>query len=279
VGANREQAERPTCSLCRKWGRQCEYVTTTAARISHGHVLEYDVVDRVRPTQLTAPPSFSPELAGPLDYMQFPGINFDVSMPEDPEAQTLYHTLGLDSQTNEIWALQDVVANYELPPHQLLLELVELFFENLYYTFPCFHHKSFLAEVQTGITQGESPLLLYAVCCLTARYHPNVSVRKRQKDWYEQAKFSYDLTRRDPYPGLRTIQAALLLIYHASTAGDFSSSWLFLGKVWKQVRHREFRLIPRCRPGTVVTASTNCTIMVSPDKFISSSNLLPVKFR
>jgi hypothetical protein len=85
-----------------------------------------------------------------------------------------------------------------------------------------------------GTTQSQSPILLFAICCVTARFHPDATVRQREKEWYEQAKFSYQLTQRNPDPALPTIKAALLVIEYACTAGDFSSAWLFLGKAWRQ---------------------------------------------
>lgn len=223
-------------------------MTANAVQQNLGHVADHRVYDKRWPTQPPTPLSFSLEQAGPLDFMQLPGIHFDVSMLDLPEVQAGYDTSAFGPDAVEV-SLQDVVTDYQLPDHRLLIELVDLFFDNLYHAFPCFHRRSFLEEIQAGVTQRESPLLLYAICCVTARYHPDASTKKRQKDWYEQAKFSYDLTRRDPSPGLRTIQAALVLIYHASTAGDFSSSWLFLGKVWKQVRYcylRSVMLLKHC---------------------------------
>ncbi|KAJ4372446.1 hypothetical protein N0V83_004220 [Neocucurbitaria cava] len=129
---------------------------------------------------------------------------------------------------------QDILINFELPDDELLIELVRLFFEHLYQKFPCFHKQSFLRNVENGQLQKEAPLVLYAMCCITSRHHPDIAVRKRQSDWYDQAKLSYDLTRRFPEQALRTMQAVIILIYHAFTVGDFSSSWLSLGKSWRQ---------------------------------------------
>lgn len=158
-------------------------------------------------------------------------MNFDFAGPES--------SLGLPtpestSQPEGILDDKDVITTFRLPPHDLLIELVNIFFDNLYHLFPCFHRISFLKQLEDGIVQKESTLILFAMCCSAARLHPEYEVRKRQQEWYEQAKFSYELTQRLPYPSLRTIQAAMLLVAHASTVGDFSSSWLFLGKVWRQ---------------------------------------------
>ncbi|EUC48733.1 hypothetical protein COCMIDRAFT_86551 [Bipolaris oryzae ATCC 44560] len=100
--------------------------------------------------------------------------------------------------------------------------------------FPCFHKKSFLSNVESGRLRDESPILVYAICCLAARFHPEDAIKKRSKDWYEQAKFCYNLTCQNPEPTLRTIQSVILLMFHSWTLCDFSSSWLFLGKAWRQ---------------------------------------------
>ncbi|KAF1836729.1 hypothetical protein BDW02DRAFT_566819 [Decorospora gaudefroyi] len=173
-----------------------------------------------------------------LDFMQFPGMNFDFtgmgsSAPTDlavayPTPQTA------PVHPDDIMDFQ-MLENFQLPPRHILVQLFGLFFENLGHMFPCFHKKSFMVKVECGDMETDAPLLLYAICSVTARYHPDDSVKECGKYWYEQARFSYELTRRRPDPGLRTLQVALLLVFHASTIGDFSSSWLFLGKAWRQV--------------------------------------------
>jgi hypothetical protein len=179
-----------------------------------------------------APQPFRPSISSALeseqpsslDFMQFTGMNFDLVTPE-----TQYPTPESDLQHT-----RDLLADFHLPSHDLLVELVTLFFDHLYHLFPCFHRKTFESQVQDGTMAKDSPLILYTICCVTARLHPDISVKQRQVDWYEQAKFVYQLTQRAPEPGLRILQAALLLVFHAGTVGDFSSGWLFLGKAWRQ---------------------------------------------
>lgn len=168
---------------------------------------------------------------GTFPGAQVSGLNFDFTGVE-PEFD--YPTPQSVSQSDNIADEQDPIASFQLPFHDLLIEMVNLFFDNLYHLFPCFHRKQFMKQLEEGSIQKESTLILFSMCCLAARVHPVAAVKRRQQEWYEQAKFSYQLTQRDPYPALRTIQAALLLIAHASTTGDFSCSWLFLGKVWRQ---------------------------------------------
>jgi hypothetical protein len=159
--------------------------------------------------------------------MSFPGLNFDLSTPS-------WSSNERDTQSEAIREDQDLLPGTRLPSHDILIELVDLFFEHLYEIFPCFNRKTFRMQVQLGAIEQQCPLVLFAMCCIAARFHPEVAIRQCEKEWYEQAKLLYHLTQRDPYPGLLTIQAALLIVVYACTAGDFSSAWLFLGKAWRQ---------------------------------------------
>lgn len=174
-----------------------------------------------------------------LDFMQFPGMNFDAF---DSPSSTLFNfpgtisapDSGIDMLLPEVELSNDPMKACNLPAREQLMELVELFFDKLYNMFPCFHKNGFRSRVQDRSLEAEAPLVLLAVCCVTARYHPDPAIRRREKDWYEQARMAYELTQRRPKSGLRVLQAVILLVFHACTVGDFSGSWLFLGKAWRQ---------------------------------------------
>ncbi|USP77220.1 uncharacterized protein yc1106_04494 [Curvularia clavata] len=173
----------------------------------------------------------------PLAFIPFTGTNFglpgtDPLLHVDPLLS--YPTPGTtDTPADEMMSLEPP-ENFQLPPQIVIVQLANIFFEHLYPMFPCFHKKRLFLAIESGQLQNESPILLYAICCVAARHHPEDTIKRRSKDWYEQAKFSYELTRQKPEPFLRIVQAVLLLIFHAWTIGDFSSSWLFLGKAWRQ---------------------------------------------
>lgn len=174
-----------------------------------------------------------------LDFIQCPEAPFDflphpeLSCPPigylTPESRQ-----DASSKTDSLDIEQDLLASLQLPDDELLIELVTLFFEHKYHIFPCFHKQGFLKDLATGQLQKDAALLLYAICCLASKHHSDPVVRARQSEWYGQAKFAYNLTRRAPEHGIRVIQAVILLVYHAFTIGDFSSSWLFVGKAWRQ---------------------------------------------
>jgi hypothetical protein len=130
---------------------------------------------------------------------------------------------------------EGIISPIVLPSHETLLELVNLFFKHLYNKFPCFHRVTFLNEVRNEHLQVQAPLVLYAMCALAARHHHDPAIRSQRDNWYEEAKFLYELTKKNPEPALRTIQTVLCLVFYAWTVGDFSAGWLYLGKAWRQV--------------------------------------------
>ncbi|KAF2653338.1 hypothetical protein K491DRAFT_603079 [Lophiostoma macrostomum CBS 122681] len=126
------------------------------------------------------------------------------------------------------------IGNIGLPSDAVVIELVNLFFEHWYHAFPCFHKTTFLQQVQSRSVHFEAPSLLYAMCAIAAINHPEQSVRDQHMNWHEMAKFEYEMTGKDPQPAIRIVQTALLILRHASSIGDYSSGWLFIGKAWRQ---------------------------------------------
>lgn len=121
-----------------------------------------------------------------------------------------------------------------LPTDNVLEELIEIYFEKIYFVLPCLHKTTFLEELRSRRLQEECPLLLYSVISVAAGFHYDPIVKARRNDWYEQAKILYDFTGRAPTSALRTMQAVLFLVYHTYTCGDYSTCWLYIGKAWRQ---------------------------------------------
>lgn len=187
--------------------------------------------------------SFPVDLEQPnsLDFLQFPGMNFD--METFPSRNLTWDGTGLPTPNSALDVLpsesetgieKSVTPQAGLPSDDVLYELVNLFFENIGHAFPCFHKATFMDQIRGQIPQTEAPAVLYAMCAIAARFHGDPAIRRQTKDWYELARFEYEMTPKDPCPGLRTIQTALLILYHACTVGDYSSGWLCLGKAWRQ---------------------------------------------
>jgi len=177
-------AEHPSCSLCRKLNLRCDYAVTASTRddgTSSTSRTEHHVSASPARTQgFDTMPFESP------DFMQFSGMNFDLprsTITEPVAPSSHYPTPGSTAEHSASTLDLDILESLQLPPRHVILQLGELFFEHLYHMFPCFHKKSFLAKVECGDMEKDAPLLLYAMCCVTARYHPDASIRKRSKDW------------------------------------------------------------------------------------------------
>lgn len=238
VLADTQQAARPRCSLCRRLNLTCEYSVPTSNGRSES-IRDFEPVsDASNPIRA---PTWIPrqEAVSAFPFMQSPGMN--VLNLSDNFAQGIPNGTALTPESsNDASVLDrsidqlDPLREFQLPTGHVIQELAELFFHNVYHMFPCFHRRSFMMQINDGSLQKDSPLVLYAVCCVAARFHPDKEIRKREREWYESARFHYDVTLRDPYPALRTMQAVSLLILQAWVSGDFSSSWLFIGKAWRQ---------------------------------------------
>ncbi|RAR15552.1 fungal-specific transcription factor-like protein [Stemphylium lycopersici] len=175
--------------------------------------------------------------SGSLEFMQSPGMNFDLadcSPWSQPNRLLGYPAPKVTNIQPDSTVNFESLVGFQLPSHDIIIQLAELFFEHLAQMFPCFHKNSFLMAVADGTVGNHAPILLYAICCVSSRYHADDAVKKRSRDWYDQARILYELTRRLPEPGLRTIQAVPLLVFYAWTVGDYCASWLFLGKAWRQ---------------------------------------------
>lgn len=167
-------------------------------------------------------------LDGDAQAVEFPS---PASSKNNSSKSTL--TLGTEEGTGTSLD-QELTTQNGLPANHILLELLGLFFDNVYPQFPCFHQDTLRKEVQDETLQREASSFLYAICAIACSYHRNPSVKRNQREWYETAKFAYDLSLRNPDPALRTIQTAILIICHGLTVGDFSTSWLTVGKAWRQ---------------------------------------------
>jgi hypothetical protein len=169
---------------------------------------------------------------GLLEMMQSHGPDADIAVPV---ALRTYPTPDSSTVFGDSADQQDLFADLQLPAHDLLIELVGLFFDNVGHLFPCFHRKRLERDIHEGVVQDVCPMLLFAICSMACQYHSDRAVGARRHDWYNQATLSYEFTQRHLHVPLRTIQAVLVLLSHGYTTGDFSASCLGIGKVWKQV--------------------------------------------
>ncbi|PVI08105.1 hypothetical protein DM02DRAFT_153666 [Periconia macrospinosa] len=239
--------ERPTCALCKKWGLRCEY-SVPAAAVSDLDNFQPELIGTLFGKQ----PFISPDLASylALDTVQMPNPGFEVP--------TAYDIPTIGPLNNEPYSLEnttadlDLLADVALPSCDVLLDMVDMFFSNYYSRLSCFHKATFYSELHSGKLNNEAPMLLYIICSMVAHLHPDPSIKSQQDIWYNQAKFLYELTPRDPAPALRTIQTALCLIMHGFTRADYSTCWLLVGKAWRQAASLGMNRLDTVRATNVV---------------------------
>lgn len=122
-----------------------------------------------------------------------------------------------------------------IPPDDKQLELVDLFFERIQWYLPLFHRQSLTTSVKSGQLRQGSPLLLYSVLALAARFHPDPAIRGAQQSFHDKSKALYEATTHLPDQPLQTVQAATCIVLQAFTLGDHSIAALTLSKAWRQV--------------------------------------------
>lgn len=231
------QGERPSCGLCRKWNIRCEYSFSASLNTDgDARFPEYpgNILGDMR-EPIASFATWDPTL--PLQLPDF-GLDALQTVQTTTTSQDAYPT-----PTSNIDIVPSSIGNDGepalfpeacLPSDAVIIELVEIFFDKIYFVLPCFHKYTFMKELESSRIKEQSPLLLYSILAVAAGFHNDRSIKARCAEWYEQAKFLYDFTGRDPYPALRTLQAVVFLVYHAYTCGDFSACWLYIGKAWRQ---------------------------------------------
>jgi len=121
-----------------------------------------------------------------------------------------------------------------MPSLEQALELVDIFTGMFYRMLPCFHQASLREAFANEEIQVQAPVLAYAIFSMAAPYHADPAIQCQTVSWYTNAKLSYDLTQYQGEPALRVLQAAVCIIFYAFTIMDSSTTWLFLGKAWRQ---------------------------------------------
>ncbi|KAF2129684.1 hypothetical protein P153DRAFT_385896 [Dothidotthia symphoricarpi CBS 119687] len=229
--------ERPSCSLCLRWGILCGYTVPASSRLESVSFAPFPVP--FLPTSSTLLRDFQ-EQAAPESF-QFLGVDLDTSTDfSTVTEQQLGYSLPISDLSSfpadlGVGLEGDAPSYIILPTDDVLIELIDLFFDHIYHILPCFHKRSFMTKIREGSLQAESPMLLSAMCAIVARRHHDASVRSWQNEWYEFARREYNDTTRLPSHSLRGLQAAVCIMIHAYTIGDFSTAWLVLGKAWRQI--------------------------------------------
>ncbi|KAF2498175.1 hypothetical protein BU16DRAFT_558247 [Lophium mytilinum] len=250
---------RPSCSLCRKLNITCSYIVSNPNPGSV-HTSYVDFVPLAeRPSWVLNGNVDHPNLPQPHDYPEISSKGFFHIQRGSVDSQLPFTALDVpntsldfapptsfgDSAISDITWQQDNINDFDhasndaifpanLPPQAQILELVELFFSHSYAFLPCFHESELLKDVSSGQLQRQTPALLYAISAISAQYHPDPAIQACRGDWFDQAKFLFELTQRDSLPALRVLQAGVCIVHHAWTVGDYTTACHALGKTWRQ---------------------------------------------
>ncbi|KAF7729133.1 hypothetical protein EC973_004901 [Apophysomyces ossiformis] len=128
----------------------------------------------------------------------------------------------------------------ELPPNDLSMHLIKLYFKYFYPSLPLFYKKRLFSSVVQPI-EPVSPLLLNAIYAVASRISPDVRVRSDPTSadtagdiFFERAK-----SLLDDYcdlPRISTVQALLLLATHQHGAMKSARAWLYSGMAFRMAQ-------------------------------------------
>lgn len=139
---------------------------------------------------------------------------------------------------------QHDISNSQLPPKPKLLELSRIFFDHHSHFIPCIHKDPFLEMlVVASDTYLQQSSLVYAIIALAARDHPDPIIREHQTVWYTKSSELWATHESDPSVSLQALQAGCCLTLLGFVAGDYTLSFVSLGKTWRLVCSMRLNLI------------------------------------
>jgi len=128
------------------------------------------------------------------------------------------------------------VGDIALPPHDQCVSIIDNYFRVIHPCLPLLHKNtllSSLAEAHGGSSSRRG--LLCAVLALGTNDRRDEIDQQCRQQWYDEAKRQYASTRHIPESPIETLQTAVCITLQAYLSTDSSTSWLVLGKAWKQV--------------------------------------------
>ena len=121
----------------------------------------------------------------------------------------------------------------ELPSHDTIVELVELFFDQIHPIIPCLYRKQILADIQPGGGLSKPQPLVFAVLALASLVHPTQAVQDRSAHWHAAAKRGFDTAVTRGNYSLNNVQASIYICMYCFVTAELSELWIFLGKGYR----------------------------------------------
>ncbi|KAF7562794.1 hypothetical protein G7046_g1314 [Stylonectria norvegica] len=234
--------QRPSCSSCLKRGDACVFIGAPSRKsdasipidlpLSSGWDDNFQILGSFPSYDMNQnginiqvgdwPPSFESNQVGDTAYVD--EFRQDLSMETLSSSQTMLpvmHEPALHTRSSS------------LPPTELLLELVELYFEKSYDYLPILHKQTILSRVNS-LNQNDCPLLFLAIISVAAGSHPDRRIQGRQRGWLAEATASFSNTVNTEDHPLQTLQVASFIIFQAMIYGQFPTAWMVLGEAWRK---------------------------------------------
>lgn len=164
-------------------------------------------------------------LAAPFGFPPPPPSTFDLEPLSPPSPSPASGSSAVDE-----------VAAVVLPPHDQRMSIIDDYLRVVHPFLPLLHKNtllSSLAEAYAGEPSRRG--LLCAVLALGTNERRDEADKQSRQRWYDEAKRQYASTGHIPESPIETLQTAVCITFQAYLSTDSSTSWLVLGKAWKQV--------------------------------------------
>ena len=133
------------------------------------------------------------------------------------------------SASNSAWAtsLQSV------PSHEIISQLVTIFFNVIHPLLPCLHRNRFLADILPGGRLSQPCALLFAVLAISAPMHPDPAVHARSAEWLHLCRQHFEMAIQLGRFSLYNVQAAIWCTFKSFVIADMPPCWIMLGNAYR----------------------------------------------
>lgn len=121
----------------------------------------------------------------------------------------------------------------DLPPPEALVELVDLFFDQIHPFVPCLYRKQVFTDIAPGGPLSKPCALTYSMLALASYIHPDPVLHGRSIRWHAAAKRGFDLAVTRGQYSLHNVQASIYICLFSFVTSEMSELWVFLAKAYR----------------------------------------------
>jgi len=166
----------------------------------------------------------------------FVHCDLDVSIKSEP-SEINEHSSSPESNSSieDIPIISPITAvisnkNSEFPPLEMVQHLAACFFRHMDTQMPMFHEATFMNQLRQNKI---SPILVYAMCAVSARYSNNPSILRdppyKSGEPFAAIALNKYLFDTFDYPSVEHVQGLILLTKHMYGIGKGPRAWMFTG--------------------------------------------------